>query len=230
MIDQHMIQRMESFRKLIAERDEKIDALIAAHSVRLSELDELSAGLTNKVNELDGEVAALLRSIGTHEAEAASCNEGFVVAAAKLKAQYDEACAELAGIRDTELARLVAAVNQDRQTVVETDARLTAARKVLETEQQRRAETEAEHDTLLRKLRGGKYGEAKKLLAELEARLAKRTVEAEAEPEAPTASVQTGTPIMCQACGKIAKPWVLSSSGASLCLDCATGKTAEKRG
>jgi len=225
MIDRHMVQRMASFRKLIAERDEKIENLTAAHQARLIELEDIAAGITTKVNDLDGTVRALLADIAGHESEATACNQGYVNAVAKLKEEYDRVCAELVGIRDAELARLVAAVNATRETAVTTDAALDDARKVLAVETAKRAATEAEYAETCRKLRSGKYNEAKKLLAEMEAKVARleaKVVEPEPEPE-PTATVQTGSPIMCQSCGQIAKPWVLSSSGAALCLGCAQG-------
>jgi hypothetical protein len=239
MIDQHMAQRMAAFRKVIVERDEKIENLTAAHQARLVELDDLTAGITTKVNGLDDTVRALLADIAGHESEATACTQGYVNAVAKLKEEYDRVCAELVNIRDTELSRLVAAVNLTRESVVITDAALDDARKVLAVETAKRAATEAEYQETCRKLRGGKYGEAKKLLAEMEAKIAKREAElalaslSDAEHlegpgsstlAEPTASVQTGSPIMCQSCGQIAKPWVLSQSGAALCLDCAQGR------
>lgn len=226
MIDRHMAERMASFRKLIAERDEKIETLTTVHNARLAELSDLTGGIVNKVGELDGAVRALLADIANHESEATACNQGYVNAADKLKAQYDESCAELAAIRDTELARLVAAVNMTREAVVAADAELEKTRGVLAVEQDKLAEAEAEYAEQCRKLRGGKYNEAKKLLAEMEVRATKleaKAAEPEPEPE-PTAKVQTGSPMMCQSCQKIAKPWVLSSSGAALCLDCAQGR------
>jgi hypothetical protein len=231
MIDQHMMQRMEAFRKVIAERDAQMAKLSAAHVERLAEIDSLTSGLDNKVSELDGSVKELLRSIAEHEEGVASCNEGFAVAKVKLLAQFDEAVAELVNLRDAELDRLSVAVAVDRNSVVDLDARLTATRKVLKAETVRRATTVAEHEEQLRKLRGGKYGEAKKLLTELEARVAKRESAAlTPEGSEPATTVQTGSPIVCQNCQKIAKPWVLSASGLALCLDCATGKTVETRG
>jgi hypothetical protein len=230
MIDRHMLQRMEAFRKVIAERDAQMAKLSAAHVERLAEIDSLTSGLDNKVSELDGSVKELLRSIAEHEEGVASCNEGFAVAKVKLLAQFDEAVAELVNLRDAELDRLSVAVATDRNAVVDLDTRLTATRKVLKAETVRRATTVSEHEEQLRKLRGGKYGEAKKLLAELEARVAKREAEAAAKAEEPMAEVKADSVIVCQNCQKIAKLWVLSASGLALCLDCATGKTVETRG
>lgn len=224
MIDHHMAERMASFRKLIAERDKKIEELTAVHNARLAELSSLTDGIVGKVSELDGAVRALLADIAGHESEATACNEGFEAAKAKLKQQYDDTMTELVNLHDTELSRLVAAVNATRETVVATDAELDKARGVLAVEQAKLAATEAEYAETCRKLRGGKYGEAKKLLAEMEAKAAKLAAKAvEPEPE-PLAEVQTGSPIMCQSCQKVAKPWVLSQSGAALCLDCAQGR------
>ena len=228
MIDQHMMQRMAAFRKVISDRDAQMMAMNAEHENRLVEIDDLAGGLAYKVSELDGAVKELLRSIAVHEEGVASCNDSFAAAKVRLQEQYNEAIAELVSLRDIELARLDTAVAQDRATVVETDARLTATSKVLKAEQTRRAIAVAEHEEQLRKLRAGKYAEAKRLLAELEARVAKREAQIQAEAEAalaePPAEVRTDSGIMCQHCGKIAKPWVLSSSGIALCLDCAQGK------
>ncbi len=224
MIDHHMMERMTAFRKLIAERDQKIETLTAVHTARLAELSGLTDGIVNKVNELDGTVRALLADIADHESEATACNQGFDAAVMKLNQEYEAAQVELDKIRNAELDRLVTAVNATRETVVATDAELDKARGVLAVEQAKLAATEAEYAETCRKLRGGKYGEAKKLLAEMEAKAAKLAAKAvEPEPE-PTAEVQTGSPIMCQSCQKIAKPWVLSQSGAALCLDCAQGR------
>lgn len=224
MIDHHMAERMESFRKLIAERDEKIEALTAVRNARLTELSELHGGIFNKVTDLDNRVRSLLAAIASHDAEAETCNQGYAAAKEQLRLQYAENETALKQIRDAELARLITTVSATREMVIAADTELEQARGVLAIEQAKLAETEAEYVETCRKLRGGKYNEAKKLLAEMEARATKLEAKAaEPEPE-PIATVQTGTPIMCQSCNQIAKPWVLSQSGAAFCLDCAQGK------
>jgi hypothetical protein len=243
MIDQHMIQRMASFRKLICERDVQIKKLIEKLDQERAGREVVTAEMSARVFDQEAQVRRLLLEIGAHDASISLLLQQHEANLADLKAAYAKALTDEADSYGNAKSETETVTARLRVDVMMSETRLTALQSDLSL---RKSEIESlcrDHDISVRKLRGGKYAEAKKLLAEMEAKLAKREAEvasAHDEPptevasthdEPPTAVVKTDSVMICQnpACRKIAKPWVLSSSGAALCLECAGGQSPSSR-
>ena len=225
MNDGHIESTISRMRKLIAERDEKIMQVQAMYQEYLREIGPFVEGIRGRLDGSEAEVMGLLRTIVTTEEAAETVKQEHATFLATLKQEYEEAIANSTDHKTEVLAVIATSLVSTRAALSEAEETLAHTKALLNTQIDKRQSILDACAEQTRKLRNGKYQEAKTRLPELEARLASRAATtSDASKSENQAIIQAESAMVCQACQKIAKPWVLSTSGAALCLKCATGK------
>jgi chromosome segregation ATPase len=197
----------------------RLEMVIRDRDTEIAKLDTERATVLATVTELEVRSMPLLARIAAHGDNLATIEAEHAAFLAELKTQYETAVNNSRAHKHTLLQAETEAVNLTRTDLLQ-----------LETERTKIRTAADGLEDQARRLRHGRYADAKRRLPELRERQAKRAAEqaAHREPDPdPSATVQIVTARTCDACGQIAKPWVLSRSGAALCLGCATGQTGK---